>query len=321
MALIFRLTVAVLLAIGAVSIDVAFAQNYPTKPIRLIVGAGPDVLARIIGQNLASVLGQPVLVDQRPGAGGIIAADNVAKAAPDGYTLLLSTSAYTIHATTQGSKLPYNLERDLTPVVLLTLLPFIVVVNPSVPVKSLPELVQLARAKPGQLNCANAGMDTSSFFGCEFLKTNAKVDIASVPFKSSAAAQISVVSGETQIQWITIQSLRSHLKAGKLRVLAATGQKRSAQLPDVPTVAEVGYPGIDFFTWNGVHAPAGTPKEIVAKLNTEIVRLMKLPVVNESMLKLSMEPADNTPEEFAAFVKADIARWAKVVQQIGKRAE
>lgn len=318
---IFRLAVPALVAIVPLSTGAASAQDYPTKPIRFVVGASPDVLPRMIGQKLTDRWGQQVVVDQRPGAGGMIAADIVAKAAPDGYTLLLTTGAYTIHAVTLRSKLPYHLERDLAPVTLLTLLPVIVAVNPSVPAKSLEELIQLARVKPGQLNCAHAGLNTTSYFGCEMLKASARIDVVSVPFKSSAAALLGTISGEAQIQLTVMQGGLPHVRAGKLRALAVTGAKRSAQLPDVPTVTEAGAPGADYFSWNGVHVTAGTPKAIIAKLNAEIVRLLKLPDVQERMLKFGVESASNTPEEFAAFVKADIARWAKLIKETGMRAK
>ena len=316
-----RLAVPVPFAIAFIATGAAAAQSYPTKPIRFVVGASPDLLPRLVAQKLSISFGQQVVIDQRPGAGGIIAAETVAKAAPDGYTLLLTTGAYVIHAATLQSKLPYNLERDLAPVTLLTLLPVIVAVNPSLPVKSLEDLMQLARARPGQLNCAHAGPSTTSHFGCELFKVSAKIDIVAVPFKSAAAALLSVISGEAQLEFTVMQGGLPYVKSDKLRALAVTGAKRSAQLPDVPTVTEAGLPGVDYFSWNGVHVPAGTPHAIIAKLNAEIVRVLKQPDVQERMLNLGLEAVGNTPEEFAAFVKSDIARWAKVVRETGVRAE
>ena len=318
MTTLFRVAVLALVVAGSLSTGAARAQNYPAKPIRFIVGPGPDVLARMIGQKLTDSWGQQVVVDQRPGAGGIIAADTVAKAMPDGYTLLLTTGAYTINAALY-SKLPYNLERDLAPVTLLASISFLVVVNPSLPAKSMAELIQLARARPGQLNCAHSGPGTTAHLGCEMLKASAGIDIVPVPYKGTGPALIDVISGQAQLMFAVMQGGLPHVRTGKLRALAVTGARRSAALPEVPTVAEAGAPGADFISWNGVHVPAGTPKAIIAQLNTEMVRLLKLPEVQERMLNLGLDPAGNTPAEFAAFVKADIARWAKVIKdEIGR---
>ena len=317
---ISRLVVVALIIIGSVPAGAAFAQNYPVKPIRFIVGPGPDVLARMIGQKLTDSWGQQVVVDQRPGAGGIIAADTVAKALPDGYTLLLTTGAYTINATLY-SKLPYNLVRDLAPVGLLASISFLVVVNPSVPAKSMADLIQLARAKPGQLNCAHSGPGTTAHLGCEMLKNSAKIDIVSVPYKGTGPALIDVIGGQAQLMFAVMQGGLPHVRTGKLRALAVTGARRSAAIPEVPTITEAGVPGADFISWNGVHVPAGTPKALIAKLNTEMVRLLKLPEVQDRMLNLGLDPVGDTPDEFAAFVKADIARWAKVIKESGVRAE
>jgi tripartite-type tricarboxylate transporter receptor subunit TctC len=321
MSLLCRAAVAALTAIAFVWSGVASAQNYPTKPIRFVLGVSPDLLPRLIGQKLTASWGQQVVVDQRPGAGGVIAAEMVSKAPPDGYTLLLTTGAYTIHAVTAGPKLPYNLERDLMPVTLLTVLPAIVVVNPSVPATTLEELLRLARAKPGQLNCAHAGPMTSSQFGCELLKAAAKINMVSVPYKTSAAALLSVVGGESQVEVSVMQGSLPYIRSEKLRPLAITGAKRSVQLPDIPTVIEAGYPAADYFSWNGVHVTAGTPQAIVAKLNAELIRILRMPDVKERMLSLGLEPEGNTQEEFAAFVKADIARWREAVKIIGVQTE
>ncbi len=297
-----------------------YAQGYPSKPIRFIVGPGPDVVARMFGQKLTDSWGQQVVVDQRPGAGGIIAADTVAKAPPDGYTLLLTTGAYTINHTLYP-KLPYNLERDLAPVSLLASISFLLVVPPALPAKSMQELVQLAKAKPGSLNCAHSGPGTTAALGCEILKMDAKIDIVAVPYKGTAPAIIDVVGGQAQFMYAVAQGALPQVKAGKLRALAVTGKKRLAALPDVPTMTEAGFPGADCITWNGVHVPAKTPRATIAKLNAEFNRLLKLPDVQERMHALGLEPAGGSPEEFAAFVKTDIARWAAVIKVAGVRAE
>ncbi len=298
----------------------ALAQAYPTKPIRFIVGPGPDVLARVIGQKITESWGQQVVVDQRPGAGGIIAADTVSKSVPDGYTLLLTTGAYTINATLYP-KLPYSLERDLAPVALLASISFLVIVNPSVPAKSMQDLVQLARAKPGQLNCAHSGPGTTAHLGCEMLKSTARIDIVSVPYKGTGPAVLDVISGNAQLMFAVMQGGLPQVQAGKLRAVAVTGAKRAAALPDVPTITEAGYGGADFITWNGVHVRAGTPKTIVSRLNAELNRVLKLQDVQERMAALGLDAAGGTPEAFGAFVKQDIARWAKVIREANVRAE
>lgn len=307
-------------AAAAVCCPPVLAQNYPTRPVRFIVGPGPDVLARLVGQKLTESWGQQVVVDQRPGAGGIIAADTVAKSAPDGYTLLLTTGAYTVNAALY-SKLPYSLERDLAPVALLASISFLVVVNPTVPAKSMKELVQLARSKPGQLNCAHSGPGTTAHLGCEMLKSSARIDIVPVSYKGTVPAVIDVIAGQSQFMFAVMQGGLPHVQAGKLRALAVTGEKRAPALPEVPTITEAGFGGADFITWNGVHVRAGTPRSIIAKLNGDFNRALKLPDIQEKMAGLGLDPAPGTTESFGTFVKEDIARWTKVIREANVRVE
>jgi tripartite-type tricarboxylate transporter receptor subunit TctC len=313
-------TVALFFMGASVVTGAALAQSYPAKPIRFIVGAGSDILPRMIGQKLTDNWGQQVVVDQRPGAGGIIAADSASKAPPDGYTLLLTTGSYTINATLHP-KLPYSLERDFSPVSLLATISFLVLANPSLPAKSMRELIQLAKARPGQLNCAHAGPGTTGNLGCEMLKTSALIDIVAVPYKGSAPALIDVIGGQAQFMFTVMQGGLPHVRSGKLRALAVTGARRSVALPDVPTMTEAGAPGADFISWNGVHVPVRTPTAVIAKLNGELDRLLKLPDVRDRMQTLGLDPVGGTSEAFAAFVKADIARWAKVIRETGVRAD
>ncbi len=316
----FRVVLQMLAVSFLVPTAAALAQDYPAKPIRFIVGPGPDVLARLIGQRLTDSWGQRGGVDQRPGPGRIIPADTVSKSIPDGYTLLLTTGAYTINATLYP-KLPYDLQRDLAPVSLLATISFLVIVNPSLPAKTMQDLIQLAKAKPGALNCAHSGPGTTAHLGCEMLKSSARIDFVSVPYKGTVPAIIDVIGGQAQLMFAVMQGGLPHVQAGKLRALAVTGTKRSAALPDVPTITEVGVAGADFISWNGVHVPVRTPKAVITKLNAELERLLKLPEVRERMLTLGLDPAGGTTETFAAFVRADIARWAKVIKDTGVRAE
>jgi tripartite-type tricarboxylate transporter receptor subunit TctC len=298
----------------------AFAQNYPAKPIRFIVGPGPDVLARLVGQKLTESWGQQVVVDQRPAAGGIIAAESVAKAAPDGYTLLLSTATYTVAAILYP-KLPYDFVKDLAPVSLLASLPFLLVAHPSVPAHSVKELIQLARARPGQLNYASSGNGTTAHLAGEMLKNMAKINIVHVPYKGTVAGVTDLIGGQVHMMFAIIQSSLPYVKTGKLRAIAVSSVKRSASAPEVPTIDESGLPGYEFISWNGVHVPGGTSKTIIARLHSELLKTLAQSDMKERMFNLGMEPVGNTPDEFAAVVHADIAKWGKVIKESGIRAD
>jgi tripartite-type tricarboxylate transporter receptor subunit TctC len=296
------------------------AQPFPSKPIRFVIGPAPDVLARLVGQKLSEAWGQQVVVDQRPGAGGIIAAETVAKSPPDGYTWLLSTGAY---PTVVGlyPKLPFDFVRDFEPVSLLATIPFLLVAHPSLPVTSVRDLLKLARARPGQVNYASSGTGTTAHLAMEMFKNMAKVKIVHVPYKGVAAGLVGVVSGEAQLMFAIMQAGLPHVKAGKLRALAVSGSKRSQSAPDVPTIAESGVPGYEFVSWNGVHVPAGTPKAIVSKIHADLVKVVAMPDVQARMASLGMEVAGSTPEELGALVKSDIAKWGKVIKEAGVRID
>jgi tripartite-type tricarboxylate transporter receptor subunit TctC len=298
----------------------ASAQQYPVRPIRFVIGPAPDLLPRLVGQKLADKWGQQVVIDQRPGAGGIIAGETVAKAPADGYTWLMSAASFIIIAELY-TKGPYDFERDFVPVTLMATLPFIVVVHPSVPAKSLAELVQLARARPGQINFASAGTGTSTQLAAEMFKTLAKIDIVHVPYKGVAQAVTDVLGGQVQMMFAIAQAAVPHVQSGKLRGLAITSAKRSRAVPELPTIAESGYPDIDVVGWNGVHVPARTPRAVVQKINGDIAEVLKMQDVNERMLAAGFEPALTSVEEFAAFVKRDFRRYAKVIKEAHVRVD
>ncbi len=320
MIFVSRGAVFALIVLWSVSTGIAIAQDYPAKPIRFVIGPAPDVLARLIGQKLTDAWGQQVIVDRRPAAGGIIAGETAAKAPPDGYTWLLSTGAY---PTLVGlyPKLPFDFVRDLAPVSLLATIPFLLVVHPSLPAKSVEELLRLARARPGQLNYASSGNGTTAHLAGEMFKNMARIDIVHVPYKGTVEGVTDLIGGQVHMMFAIMQSSFPYVKAGKLRALAVSGAKRSQSAPDLPTIGESGVPGYEFISWNGVHVTAGTSKAIVARIHTELIKVLALPDVRERMFNLGMEIAGSTPEELAALVNSDIAKWGKVIKASGVRVD
>lgn len=302
------------IAIVAAAAPGVLAQQYPTKPIRIIVGPGPDTLARLIGQKMTDTWGQQVLIDQRMGAGGTIAADLAAHAASDGYTLLLTTGSFTINSSLYRN-LSYDMVRDLAPVSLLATIPFILVVHPAMPVHSVKELVALARTKPGQINYASGGNGTPPHLGAEMLKTMARIDLVHVPYRGVAPAILDVLSGQVPVMFAVAPAGLPHVKSGKLRAIAVSTAKRAQSLPDMPTVAESGYPDFDVTGWNGLHTPAKTPQPVIAALNTEARKAIAQRDVIERMAASGLEPAGTSAAEFGEYVKKDIARWAKVIRE------
>jgi len=297
----------------------AHAQtDYPTKPIHFIVGPGPDSLARLFGQKMSEAWGQPVIVDQRGGGGGTISAEAVAKGTPDGYWLLLTTGTHAINASVY--KTSYDL-RDFAPVTLLGATPFVLAVHPSVPVKSVAELIKLAKAQPGKLNYGSGGSGTPPHLATELFKQMAGVNMVHVPYKTIPAAITDLLAGQIQVMFTVGPAGLPHVKAGRIRGLAVSTIKRSAFAPDLPTVAESGLPGFNVFGWNGVLVTAGTPRPVIEKLHSLFITAMKDPETRKRMADFGFEPIGNTPEEFGAFVKEDIARWAKLVKETGAKVE
>ena len=292
---------------------VASSQDYPSRPIRLYVGPGPDILARIVGEKLSSSWGQPVVIEQRPAAGGIVAGDTVAKAGPDGYSMLLTTGSYTINSVLQP-KMPYSLKQDLKPVSLLATLPFVLVVNPSLPVQNLKDLMAQARSNPGKINYASSGSGTPAHLAGEMLKQMAKVEMVHIPYKSAGAGLTDLMGGQVQMMFAPAPSALPLIKSGKLRAISVSSPRRYSSLPDVPTVAEEGYPDFSIVGWNGLHVPAKTPLLIIEKLNAELVKIMHIPDVQERAIKAGFEPMGTSIKDFELFQNQDIARMEAVIK-------
>jgi tripartite-type tricarboxylate transporter receptor subunit TctC len=303
----------------------ADAQPWPNRPIRLVVPFSPggttDVVARLIAQGLGTALGQPVVVDNRAGAAGNIGADAVAKSPPDGYTLLMGTVG--THAINAGlyKKMPYDTVADFAPVTLVAAVPNILVLNPAVPVASVKDLIAYAKANPGKLNFASSGNGTSIHLSGELFKTMTGVEMTHVPYKGSAPALTDLIGGQVQLMFDNLPSALPHVKSGKLKALAVTTAERAPAFPDLPTVQEKGLPGFETSSWFGVLAPAGTPREIVARLNTEILKLLATPDMQERFAQNGAQVVGKGPAEFAAHIKAEMAKWAKVIKESGATAE
>ena len=299
-------------------------QTYPTKPIRLIApfapGGGADFVARIVGQKLGAALGQPVVVDNRGGAGGAIGTEMAARSPADGYTLLIGSAGPFAILPVISTHLAYDPVRDFAPVTLVSSFSFVLVVHPSLPVKSVQELIAYAKAKPGQLNFGSPGNGSTTHLAAELLKVMAKIDVVHVPYKGVAPAVADLLGGQLQFMSGDLSTLMPQVKAGKLRALALTGAQRSPLMPDLPTVAEAGVPGYEASGWFGVIAPAATPRELVARLNAVIVKGILQADARERLAALGGEVAANTPAEFAARIRDDLAKWKKLVIAIGLKA-
>ena len=312
------------LIIGAALGGAAFAQSYPTKPIRFVLpfppGGGTDTLARIVSQKLGENLGQTMVLDNRPGAGANIGAEIGAHSVADGYTLTMGNVAHAINMTLYA-KPGYDLIRDFAPITLLASTPNILVVHPSVAAKSVQELIALAKAKPGQLNYASSGSGSSAHLAAELFKSMAGVNLTHVPYKGGGPAVTSLVGGETVVGFATAPSVIQQVKSGRLRGLAVTTLKRMAAAPDLPTIGESGVPNYDANTWYGALTPAKTPSAIIARLHAEFVKIMQSADVLERIAVLGYEASTTTPQEFGAYIKSEVAKWGKVVKATGIRAD
>ncbi len=303
----------------------AYAQTYPTKPIKIVVpypAAGtPDILAREIASKLTAVLKQQVIVDNRPGAGGNIGSDLVAKSAPDGYTLIMGTVA--THSINQSlyKKLPFDPIKDFAPIILVTTTPNVLVVNPNLPVKTVKDLIALAKSKPGELTFSSGGNGTSHHLGGMLFQKLTGVQMTHVPYKGSGAALPDLIGGQVNIMFDNLPSSMPHIKSGKLRAIATTGITRSAVLPELPTVAESGVPGFEITAWFGLLAPAKTPQAIIDRINLEVTKILKLPDLKARFIAQGAEPTPGTPQQLGAFVKEKTAQWAPIVRASGAQID
>lgn len=303
----------------------AYAQSYPTKPIRLIVpyppGGGNDTLARLFGVKLTEAWGQQVVVDNRPGAGTIIGTQIAARAVPDGYTLLLSSIATHAIAPNLYAKPGYDPVKDFAPITLLAVAPTVVCVNPSVAAKSLKDLIALAKAKPGELKFASGGAATPPHMAGEIFASMTGIKLVHVPYKGGGPAHAGLLGGESNMMFDTAASILPHVRAGRLRALAIARSQRLPEYPDLPTFTEAGVAGYEVNAWYSMHAPAGVPKEIIARVNRELVRILKLPDIQERLKVLGSEGIGNSPEEFAKFVRAESVKYAKAIREAGVKVE
>ena len=293
-------------------------QSYPVRPIRLInpfpPGGGSDAVAHLVSQRLFARWDQSVIVDNRGGAGGAIGTDMGARATPDGYTLLMATAS-TVVVNPLLNKVPFKPLEDFDAVIHTASVPLILVVHPSVPAQSAKELVALAKTRPGKLNVSSSGEGTISHLALELFKLTTGVDMVHVPYRGGGPARNALLGAEVQANFANLLSAATHVKGGKLRAMGVSTRKRASGLPDVPTLAEAGIAGYEVVQWNGILAPAGVPKEIVAKLNSEINKVLALPDIQKLLTNSGAEPEGGTPQEFAAFIRADIAKWSKVVRE------
>ncbi|MDW3685530.1 tripartite tricarboxylate transporter substrate binding protein [Cupriavidus sp. CV2] len=300
------------------------AQAFPAKPVKIVVpyppGGTNDIVVRLLAQKLGDSMGQPFVVENKPGASGNLGAEQVARAAPDGYTLLLVTTGHSIHPSLYKN-LRYNIKNDLTPVSELTRGPMLVMVTPSLPYKTVQDVIVAAKAKPGSINFGSAGNGSSTHLATELLSSMAGVKMTHIPYSGSAPAMADVMAGNAQLVMDLMFSALPQVNGGKLRAIAITGAKRSSLLPNVPTVAESGVPGFETLAWNGLMAPANTPKPIIDKLNAEIHKALDAPDMKERLRAQGFEPSPGTPEQFGALIRSEIDRWAKVVKTSGAKVE
>lgn len=310
-----------LFPIGVVAIPGWAAAPYPTRPIRIVVtyvpGGNTDVAARLLAPHLTENLGQTVIIDNRGGAGGVVGTEIAARAAPDGYTLLFGTSAGLSINPQLQPKLPYNVERDFAPISLVVINPQLMVAPPGLPANTVGDFLKLARAQPGKINYASVGVGSPNHLAMELLKTMTGIDIVHIPYKGSAPAVFDLIAGNVSVFFSSVPVMVQHVRSGKLKALAVGSATRSPAAPEVPTVAESGVPGFEYTVWYGLLAPSGTPRVIVARLNEAVVKSLRLPQLDQQLRAQGSEPRPSSPEETVKFMKAEHARWSRVVKATG----
>jgi tripartite-type tricarboxylate transporter receptor subunit TctC len=314
--------IAVLAVLGTAS---ALAQNYPNKPIRILIAQAPgsatDVISRLVGNRLSEALGQPIIIEARPGAGGVVGTAEAARSAPDGYTLFMANNS--THGSNPGvyAKLPYDAVNDFAPIAFVASVPYVLVVEPSLPVNSVRQFVDLAKSQPGKMNYASAGNGSTHHFCGELLKSMSGVDMVHVPYKGSPPAIAGLLGGEVQMMFANLTDIGSQLKSGKVKPLAVTTARRAPSLPDLPTLSESGLQGFEITSWFGVLAPAGTPAPIVARLNAETNKVLARADIRDALGALGLETNPGTPEQFAAHIKSEIAKFTRIGKAAGIKAE
>ena len=310
---------------SAQTLSTGSGQAYPTKPVRFVIAFSPggpsDILTRLVGTKLSEAMGQPFVFENRPGAGGNIAGEFVAKAPPDGYTLLMGNNSILATNASLYKKMNFDPVKELAPVALLASQPNILVVHPSLPVKSVKDLVALAKSRPGQLNYASSGSGAAAHLAAELFKSSTGVSMVHIPYRGAGPALADMLAGQCQVMFATALSVQPHIKSGRLRPLAVTTSRRSATFPDLPTVAETGVKGFEATTWHGVVVTAGTPQAVIDRLNAEINKILKMPDMRERLRNQGAEIIGGTPQQFAAYIQAEIPKWAKVIKDSGATAD
>ncbi len=303
----------------------SWAQAWPSRPIRIIVAGAPgsslDIPVRAVGEKLKDRMGQPIVVENRPAAGGTVATDAAAKAAPDGYTYVMSFNGPLAYGPYLYSKLPYDPQKDLAAVIQMGGQPFVLAVPASLQVNNLKELIDMARANPGKLNYSSLGNGSGTHITMELLKSRAKIFMVHIPYAGGPAAATAVATGEVQAHFAPIATIMPHVRAGRARLIAMSSEKRFSLMPEIPTVAEQGFPGFDSYGWNGILAPAATPRDIVVRMNREINEVLKLPEIRTLLANQHIEIAGGTPEQFAALIKREAERWGPVIRASGAKLD
>jgi len=311
-----------LLALG---IAPALAQNYPVKPVRLMFAQAPgsasDFISRVVGNALSEGLGQPVVIEARPGAGGVLGTEAAARAAPDGYTLVMGNNSSHGSNPAVYPKLPYDAVKDFAPISFVASVPYVLVVDPSLPAGSVPELIALAKSRPGKLNYASAGNGSTHHFCGELLKSMSGIDMVHVPYKGSPPAIAGLLGGEVSLMFANVTDIGSQIRSGKVKALAVTTPKRAGSLPDAPTLSEAGLPGFEITSWFGLLAPAGTPAPIIARLNAEAARVLARADVRTTLGAQGLEVASSSPEQFGAHIRSEIAKFSRIAKAAGIKAE